>query len=157
MGGKGSGGHNRLSDEEKKRRGTFRAHLSEEAYDQRAAQTVIAGPWLPSIPEPSFPLDEVGRKTYDELTTMLFEQNKLTLVTKMWAEQAAIGQQEIHRLMKAGKTVRASHLNQVERALRALKIAEDAKPIANPAGTANKFEACGFANRRNATVRLRRA
>lgn len=147
MGGVGSGGNNRLTDEDRKRRGTFRPDRTDAERDAAAAARVVNGPWLREIPEPKLPLNEVGRQKYDELTTMLFEQNKLTLVTCMIAEEAASLFQEKHRRMAAGKPVPASLSTQLQRALGQLKIAEDAPPIANPAGKKNKFAECGFSSR----------
>lgn len=63
MGGIGSGGHNRLSDEEKKRRGTFRPDNSAEVYNARAAEKIVSGPWLTRIPDPELPLGKLGKKS----------------------------------------------------------------------------------------------
>jgi hypothetical protein len=147
MGGIGSGGHNKIGDDEKRRRGTFRADRSEEARAQAAAAKVVTGPWLTSIPEPELPLNEVGRKKYDELTKVLFDANKLTAVTRMAAEQVAVLFQEQHARLSAGKSVPASLSDKLQRALSTLKIAEDAKPIENPEGKKNKFARCGFSSR----------
>lgn len=150
MGGTGSGGHNRLSDEQKRDRGTLRADRSDSAYDARAAEKVVAGPWLSSIPEPELPLNTVGRRKYDDLARALFDANKLTAITRMQAEQAAVLFQEQHRRLTEGKGVPASLSDKLQRALVALRIAEDAKPIANPAGERNKFARCGFSNKKTA-------
>lgn len=147
MGGRGSGGSNRLSDEEKRRRGTFRADRSDESYAEAAAAKVVSGPWLTSIPEPELPLNEHGRRKYGELTKVLFEANKLTAVTRMFSEQAAVLFQEQHARLSAGKPVPASLSDKIQRALSMLKIAEDAKPIETPEGRKNKFARCGFASR----------
>lgn len=155
MGGVGSGGHNRLSEEEKKRRGTFRKDRTDAAYEERAAKKVVAGPWLSVIPEPEIPLKEVGRRKYDELTRLLLEQNKLTAVSCMQAELAARMHEKIAALVQDGKYPSASDVNQLQRALSALRVAEDAQPIGKTGGKVNKFAGLGFANRPNSTVRLR--
>lgn len=147
MGGRGSGGHNGLSDEEKRRRGTFRADRSEEARGDAAAANVVTGPWLTSIPEPELPLNEHGRRKYKELTEVLFSANKLTAITRMAAEQVAVLFQEQHSRLSAGKSVPASLSDKLQRALSTLKIAEDARPIDNPEGRKNKFARCGFSSR----------
>ena len=146
MGGRGSGNRG-LSDEEKRRRGTFREDQSEKVRLEGIASKVVTGPWLDRIPEPTLPLNEVGKKKYDDLTRQLFEQNKLTIVTQMHAEIAAGQYEKIHALRTAGKQPSASDVTQFQRALDALKIAEDAPTINNPAGKKNKFAACGFSNR----------
>ena len=46
MGGIGSGGGNRLSDEEKRRRGTLDKRHTEVARAERAAEKIVIGPWL---------------------------------------------------------------------------------------------------------------
>jgi hypothetical protein len=155
MGGIGSGGGNRLSDEERRKRGTFRPDRTDAARDAMAVQKVVNGPWLREIPPPELPLSEIGKGKYHELTRILFDQNKLTLVTRMLAEQAASLHQEIHRRMVAGKPVPASLSTQMQRALGQLKIAEDAPAIANPAGKQNKFAGCGFSSRLSPTRGLR--
>ena len=58
MDGRGTGRGHRLSDEEKKRRGTFRADTSEEAHRARAAEKIVSGPWLSQIPKPTLPLGD---------------------------------------------------------------------------------------------------
>lgn len=146
MGGRGSGKRG-LSDEEKKRRGTFREDTSEAVRLANVAAKVVTGPWLDRIPEPTLPLGEVGRKKYEELARQLFDQSKLTLVTQMHAEVAAGQYEKIYALRTADKHPSASDITQLQRALDALKIAEDAPPINNPAGKKNKFTVCGFSNR----------
>src|SRR3954471_9790029 len=151
MGGVGSGGNNRLSDDEKKKRGTFRDDPSDCVCDAVAATRVVSGPWLTASPEQELPLSDIGRKKYDELTKILFDSNKLTTVTRMLVEQVASLHQEIHRRMSASKPVPASLTTQMRGALAQLKIAEDAPAIANPAGKINKFTSCGFSSRISAT------
>lgn len=133
------------TDEEKKRLGTFRQDKSEAAQQARR-EKVIAGPWLPKIPEPTLPLTPPGRKKYDELTQALFDQNKLTTVTANLAEQYATLFQEQFRRMTEGKPVPAYFSDKMQRALSGLKISEDAAPITNPQ-RANKFQDVGFSNR----------
>jgi hypothetical protein len=157
MGGVGSGGRGRLSDEERKRRGTFRADESNEVRDRAAAARVLVGPWLDTIPEPTIPLGEVGRKKYDDLTRLLHGQHKLTLVTQMHAEMAARQFEKIYKLTVAGQDPTASDMTQLNRSLDALKVAENAPTISDPGGKPNEFAQCGWSNRRNAAVRLRLA
>jgi hypothetical protein len=151
MGGIGSG-RKPLTPEERKARGLPEV---DEAGERRRAEKVIAGPWLTKIPEPEIPLSEIGRKKYDELTRTLLEQNKLTQVTCMQAEIAARMHAKIAALAAKGKYPSASDFNQLQRALTALKIAEDAQPIGTAGGKVNKFAGLGFANRGDQAVRLR--
>lgn len=152
MGGRGSG--TSLSDEEKKARGTFRAEKSTEARKDKAEAQVISGPWLSSIPEPEYPLNDVGRKKYDDITRWLFDSNKLTTSTHTLASLAGLYHQKLSKMAGEDRAPTASDLTQYRGVIRDLRIAEDAKPIASP-GQANKFSGSGFANRRSAEVRLR--
>lgn len=154
MGGKGSGGHNRISDEEKRRRGTFHADRSEEVYAKRAAEKVVVGPWLTSIPEPTIPLEEVGRAEYNRLTKLLFENNKLTQVTCSYCELVAVMQQQMVARLAAGKTVSMDLIKRKDSILARLRVAEDAPAIANP-NQKNRFAGSGFSNNRASPYRLR--
>jgi hypothetical protein len=150
MGGPGSGRRKLISDEEAKARGTFRAHNSEAASLAKAAERVIAGPWLSEIPEPTLPLGDVGRKEYDRLARSLFEQNKLTIVTQARAEQAALLLQTQFERLSAGKSVPAASVKQRDNLLRDLNIAEKAQPIASPGNKPKKFGRVGFSTRLSA-------
>lgn len=143
-----------LSDATKKARGTFRADKSEEVYAAKRAEKVVVGPWLSSIPEPDMPLDENGRAKYDELTKILFEQNKLTKVTCMDCELVALHWQGIKARIAAGKAPSSDSLKQIASITQRLRIAEDAPAIANPTQR-NKFASIGTANRVLSTHRLR--
>jgi hypothetical protein len=153
MGGKGSGGHNKLSDAEKLRRGTFEARHSEAASESRAAGVLLTGPWLTSIPAPTYKLGKAGKSLYDDLTKELFEQNKLTKITHLQASLAALLHQKIDALASAGKSPSANDFAKLQSALRDLKVAENATVTASP-GQRNKFAGSGFANNRHATVTL---
>lgn len=150
MGGIGSGGGNRLSDEEKIRRGTLDKRHTEVARAERAAEKIVIGPWLSDIPEPDLPLGEVGRKKYFELVRSLFDTGKLTLATKMLSEQAAVLQEQMHRRMSEGKTVPTNMSEKIQRVIAQLGIAENAPQIARPKETAGKFTFAGFSNKRSA-------
>lgn len=153
MGGLGSGRRG-LSDEEKRQRGTFRADHSEEARAAKAAEKVVTGPWLTKIPEPEMPLNSAGRAKYDELTKLLFEQNKLTKVTCMECELVALHWQNIQDRIAKGKAPSSDALKQVASITARLRIAENAPAIANP-NEKSRFAGSGFANRRTSPIRLR--
>lgn len=154
MGGRGSGGHNRLSDDEKRARGTFRPDQSDDVYDARqASATILAGPWLTSIPEPDFPLNDVGRSKYDEWTNELFTQRKLTKIAVTRASALALLYQKIAKRAGEGKDVSASDHAKFQSGLRELDIATHAKVTAQPGKS--RFEGVGFANKRTTPFRLR--
>lgn len=147
MGGKGSGGHNKLSDAEKIAKGTFRPSRSDDVYKADAAAKVVTGPWLSAIPEPSLPLMGIARTKYDEITKALFDQNKLTMATVLTAEQYALQYGQQHARLSAGKPVSVSTTLMLERMLRDLRIAEEAPVIAKPGDKTNKFRRTGFSIR----------
>lgn len=153
MGGPGSGPPP-LSDEEKRKRGTFRPDQSEQVYNERRGARVVSGPWKTSIDEPTLPLGEIGKVEYRKYAQMLLEQNKLTMVSQNVAQLAAAQWEKIHAEMAAGKTPSASAWTQMNRTIAQLGIAEKATPVGGP--RSNKFEACGFANDKHSAFRLRR-
>lgn len=153
MGGRGSGG-GRLSDEEKKAKGTFKQSRSEAVYDARAAAKVITGPWLTKIPEPTIPLNEIGRAKYDEFTKLLFDGNKLTTVTCGDCERYAVMHQQMHARLAKGEMVPQQLLNAMNSISVRLRIAENAAPIANP-NEKKRFAGAGFSNRRSSPFTLR--
>lgn len=155
MGGKGSGGNNRLSDAEKKARGTFRPDQSDDAYNAKAAEKVITGPWLPSVPEPRLPLSPVGRDKYFEYANFLFEQGKLTRVVCDDIERFAVMHQQAHARLEAGKTVSMDLIKKMDAIAQRLRIAESAPAIASP-GARNKFASIGTASSVVRSFRLRR-
>lgn len=150
MGGIGSGGHNRLSDEEKKRRGTFRPNQSEAVYGSRAAEKVITGIFLSKAPVPAIALGDLGRAEYEKLTNELIAQNKLTEFTARQANLAAKLTEEISMLAEQGKVVATSRYTALARALSNLNIAENATNIAPQGEKKSKYAGVGFASRRTA-------
>ena len=154
MGGKGSGGHNRLSDEEKKRRGTFKESASEKVYDERAERKIITGPWISKVPEPDFPLDKIARAKYQELATMLLENGTLTAISAMQCAQVAILLQNQRNLLSTGKIPPVSLSSKVSGLMAQLRISENAKPIGEKPKK-NRFDGSGFSNSRSTPFRLR--
>jgi len=149
----GSGGTNRLSDEEKKRPGPFLADLSEEVYALNAGAKIVQGPWLSEIPEPDFALRPEGRAKYNEWTKELFEQNKLTLITVTQASALALQYQQIVKRSSEGKDIPAAVFAKFQSGMRDLNIAQNAKVTAGP--TKSRFADSGFSNRRLSPFRLR--
>lgn len=147
-------GRQALSDEEKKKRGTFREDQSEATYAAKRAEKVVIGPWLTSIPDPEMPLNEIGKAKYVQVTKLLFDQNKLTKVTCMDCEVLSLHWQNVQARVAAGKAPSADSLKQISAITQRLRIAEDAPAIANP-NQKSRFEGSGFANRRSSPFRLR--
>lgn len=147
-------GRHSLSDDEKIKRGTFREDWSEEAIAARNAAKVVTGVFLPRVPEPGFPLNEIGRKKYDQLASLLLNQNKLTTVTCDDCERMAVMHQQMHACLESGKRVPMELIKRMDSISVRLRIAEDAPAIANP-GKKNRFEGSGFSNSRTSPIRLR--
>lgn len=154
MGGIGSGGNGRLTDAEKRAKGTYRSDRSDEVYAARAAEKVITGPWLTSIPEPTIPLNAVGKAKYDEITALLFAGNKLTKVTCGDCERYSVMHQQMHERLTAGKAVSMDLIKRMDAISVRLRIAEDAPAIANP-NQKNRFAGSGFSNSRTSPITLR--
>jgi len=153
MGGIGSGRIRTLSDEERKKRGTYNEATSEEAALARAAEKIVAGPWLPKIPEPEMPLNQVGRDKYFQIAQLLFDQNKLTQVTCDMCLNYATLFQSVHARLKAGKTVSVDASKRMDAILQKLRVAENAPTIASP--TRNRFDGVGLRNSKTPPIRLR--
>lgn len=153
-GNSNSGGNNRLSDAEKKAKGTFRADQSEAVYAARAGANVITGVFLSRIPEPTIPLNDDGLAKYDEYTKLLFDQNKLTVVTCGDCERYAVMHQQMCARLSAGKNVPMDLIKRMDAISIRLRIAENAPTIASP-GAKNRFEGAGFSNSKSSAYRLR--
>ncbi|WP_318911618.1 hypothetical protein [Shinella zoogloeoides] len=152
-GNRNSGGQNRLSDAEKKRRGTFRPDQSEAVYAARKAENVVTGVFFSEIPVPSLPLDEHGRATFQKWAKLLLDQGKLTSVTSAHCESLGFIDMLINQRVTAGKLPTADSLKQRTSVIRMLGVAEDAPIIAG--STKSRFEGSGFSNSRSSPFRLR--
>lgn len=156
MGGKGSGGGNRLSDDEKKKRGTFEPAQSDAVYDAQAAAKVLQGPWLTKVPAPDFPLAGVGLARYEELAKQILDQGKLTAFVVTRASIAGLLHQKFHNLAAAGKSPTANDVGKYQSVLRDLEVVSNAKALPAP-GKTERFTGAGFANRRSTPFRLQPA
>lgn len=154
MGGQGSGGSNRLSDAEKKARGTFRPDHSDEVYNAQQAAKILQGPWLNEVPEPDYPLNEFGRAAYDGWTRLMLEQGKLTKVAASLAGLAAVLKQKIKGRLETGKSVSTDDIKTLARLEADMGVAENAPVIGNKPER-SRFADAGFANKRTPTFRLR--
>lgn len=142
------GGAGLKSDAEKIELGTFDKRTGQEARDDRKVAKLLAHPRLKEVPEPELPLGERGSVKYNELARMLLEQGQLTIITRGYAENAAIAFEEIDRLKKAGKDVRASLIQQYQRALDSIRQFDIDRPIQTPEGQRkNRFAYSGFSSR----------
>ena len=153
MGGVGSGGRNRLSDEEKRARGTYRNNTSDSAWDQKQAAKIITGHFLSRVPEPQMMLDKIGLAKYKEFAEMLLNGGKLTKVTCDDVERYALLWQQAYARSAEGKAVPNAWINKMDSIAIRLRIADEAPAISNPTQK-SKFEGVGFANSRHSTFEL---
>lgn len=152
-----SGGHNRLSDEEKKARGTFEPRYSQEKLEERRVAKIFSHPRLHEVPKSDIPLGEIGARKFSEFARMLFEAGQLTLITKASAEAAAVAYEQIERRQAESKPVPTTLIAQLNRALAEIKIGDVGRPIAQPASAReNKFSRSGFAQRIRQAAATRR-
>lgn len=144
----------RLSDAEKKAKGTFRADESSAALDKKLAEKVIRGVFLTRIPVPRLPLGDIGSQEYNRVAGELLRQLKLT----EWSAGRAALFAHVHEkiYIKAGKGGYASgdDVKTYQALLRELDIATHAEVTA-PGATQNRFATCGFAYSRTPALRLR--
>lgn len=155
MGGMGSGGHNKLTDAEKKRKGTFRKDQSASAHHAKQAKKVVAGPWLSKIPEPTLPLNEVARKRYFEIAQHLMDQGTLTVLTCETVQNAALRHAKLKRILGEGKEAPTYLLKEIDKDLKELRIAETAAPIVG-GPKRSRFAGVGFSQDRSAQISVRR-
>lgn len=152
-GNRNSGGQNRLSDEEKKRRGTFRPDQSSAVYAARQAENVVTGVFFSEIPVPSMPLNPFGKATYEKWAKLLLDQGKLTSVTAEHCQSLGLIDMRINDKVSAGKVPSADDMKQRTSVIRMLGVAENAPVIAG--ATKSRFEGSGFSNSRSSPFRLR--
>lgn len=143
------------SDEEKKRNGTFDPRYSEEKRTAEQAQKIVAGPWLPKIPEPAYPLQAEGKTKYDELTRMLFEAGTLSLATAELCSLYALSVDAVHQRLSVGKQPTSDMIKRMEAMLAKLRVAENAQPIALPGQAKGRFDGIGQRNSHAPPIRLR--
>lgn len=153
-GNSNSGGNRRLSDAEKIARGTFRKDQSEAVYNARAAEKVITGVFFTEIPQPTMPLNDYGRATYEKWARILLDQGKLTSVMVEHCQTLGIIDMRINGKLSAGKSPTADDMKQRTSVIRLLGVAENATVIAG-AGQKNKFANCGFSSSKVHQVGLR--
>jgi hypothetical protein len=154
MAGNSNSGRPSLSDAEKKALGTFRQDRSEEVRLARDAAKIVTGIFLPKVPEPSLPLNEIGRGKYFEIATLLFNDGKLSMIVVEDVQRYAVMFQQASARMTAGKHVSQQLLDAMDSLLRRLRVAESAKPLA-PAEKGKRFDGAGFSNNRSSPLRLR--
>lgn len=104
-------GRNRLSDNEKRLRGTFQANTSADAYGRKEVAKVLQFPVLREIPLPSFPLGGKGTETYNFWARKLLDSGLLTRLTLDKVEGLAMADDKLAARLKAGREISDATLN----------------------------------------------
>lgn len=93
----------RLTDEQKKRRGTLRSDTSAESIGQKAVTKILEFPVLREIPKSQFPFNETGKETFDYWAVRMRDAGLLTKVSFGQIESLALQDHIIADAMAAGK------------------------------------------------------
>jgi hypothetical protein len=93
----------KLTDAEKIARGTLDERTSETARAKREIGKILAFPVLKEIPAPTFPLNEVGTKTYQFWANRLLDTGLLTQVSLGHIENLAMTEDIIASNLKSGE------------------------------------------------------
>lgn len=100
-------GRQALTDDEKKRRGTYRDGQSDTARRVAAVSNVLAFPVEPKVPKCRLPLPDgsAGLAVYDDWCQRLFNAGLLTKVSIGFIENLALVEDKIDRALRSDKSV----------------------------------------------------
>lgn len=104
-------GRNRLSDDEKRARGTFQSNTSADAYGRREVSKVLQFPVLREIPKPTFHLGDRGMETFNFWARKLLDAGMLTRLTLDKIEGLALADDKLAARLKAGREISDATLN----------------------------------------------
>ena len=139
MGGIGSGRKpdpRKTSSEERLRRQTDKV------------TPLFVHPRLKTVPDADFPLGQHGSSKYRELAEMLLKAGQLTVITKGYAEMAALAFEEMHNRQEAGKSVSANLIQRYQSALGNIHLLDvDREAPGATQQKKNRFRYSGFASR----------
>ena len=116
-------------------------------YEQADVEKVALHPAFVEIPEPTLPLGEQGRKTYDEWAPVLFRLGRLTQVTRGYIETLAISDQAIATSIANGKPPSSKVIENRNSVLRKLEVADIDASVAPTQPAKDDFVGFGFAGR----------
>ena len=92
-----------ITDEEKRKKGTFDKRFSKETKAQEQVATILTFPAMSEIPKSSFPLNAGGKRTFEYYTKALKDRGLLTKVSFEKVDTLALIDHVIHKRMNAGK------------------------------------------------------
>lgn len=136
-----------LRDEEKIARGTYEERYGEAARQKKRLGVIHAFPIFREIPEPTIPMREVARKTYDTWSRRLFDNGHLTVISQGFVENLAMADQIAADAYAAGKAPPASVLTQRNRALAELKYLDADQSLTPHKPEESRFRRNGFPRR----------
>lgn len=137
-----------MSDAEKAAKGVYAPKgFTEEARTARKLAKVHAFPVFREIPEPTFPLGDVARNTYDTWCRRLFDTGHLTVMAQEWVMSLSIADQISADLMRAGKAVPVAVVHQRNKALAELKYLDADQSLVPQQPKNNRFARNGFPSR----------
>lgn len=124
----------------------------EERADRNAGKIeyLFAQPRLDTVPDPDFPMGAPGLKKYRELAEMLLKSGQLTVVTKGYAEMAALSHDEIIRRSTADppKSISANLIQRYQSALANIQLLDvDRNTPGATEQKKNRFRYSGFSSR----------
>lgn len=121
--------------------------LAMEEAVESSSGTVIRLPSYKTIPDPSYPLGQVGRKVYDTWCKTLLDQGMLTAIAIEGIEMLAIAKQGIADTLAAGKQPSTFALNTLRTATIRLERLDVNKTLGEADGHENVYSHFGFARR----------
>ena len=122
---------------------------TEEARAKTALErSVIPFPRLRDVPEPSIPLQEAGRKTYDSWARRLRDSGLLTVITAGFIEQLALADDAIRAQSGLGKMPSSRFLEIRRGALLKLESLNVDHSLVPDPDKQNRFARNGFPGRR---------
>jgi hypothetical protein len=128
-----------IDDDERKRRGTFRADRNDQVnFQDYADRKILPFPVLVDIPQPSLPLNDVGRMKYFEICETLKNSGRFVTFTRDIAESVGALWQTMHANMAAGKGISASTINQLRNLYDNLGVNESNTKVINGRGQGSK-------------------
>jgi hypothetical protein len=141
------GHYGRKSDEEKKRNGSYFPSTSNETGYRKLGEKIYAGPGYQDVPDPHFPLGDIGLQQYFQLAgRVLKEKGRLSDAIQRAIESYSILWEDAYTRQTTGKRVPITLVQRMDRSLAILKLAEVATVVDTDAidPKKNPFRACGL-------------
>ena len=125
----------------------YRGDRTNAAYTAKRLATVHAFPVFRELPDPTIPLNEVGRKTYDLWCRRLFDSGHLTVISQGFVETLSLCDQIIASNHDKGTQPSQSLLKERNRALGELKYLNADQSLVPVDQKNSRFSRNGFPSR----------